>query len=109
MQLNTMLKVGSLAMNVAQDDKVRELFTMVHQGAKRRGLIGPLSLPPNAMGAPASIAPIAKPTQHPVPFAPPPAKPTAVAGIGDVGQWLSANNAKKALSMAGQVAQLLIK
>lgn len=109
MQLNTMLKVGSLAMNVAQDDQVRELFTMVHQGAKRRGLIGPLSLPPNAMGAPVSIAPIAKSTQHPVPFAPPPAKPAAVAGVGDVSQWLSANNAKKALSMAGQVAQLLMK
>lgn len=38
MKVNTLLKAGSLFFNVAQDDKIRELVKIAHNGAKRRGL-----------------------------------------------------------------------
>lgn len=39
-QINSFIKFGSLAFDVASDTKVRELLGMVHHGARRRGLIG---------------------------------------------------------------------
>ncbi|WP_157071029.1 hypothetical protein [Alicyclobacillus acidiphilus] len=41
MKVNTFIKLGSLAFNVARDEKVRELVKMAHTGAKRRGLFQP--------------------------------------------------------------------
>jgi hypothetical protein len=40
-KVNTFIKLGSLAFNVARDEKVRELVKMAHTGAKRRGLFQP--------------------------------------------------------------------
>ncbi len=41
MKIDTLIKFGSLAFNVAQDEKVRELLKIAHNGAKRRGLFSP--------------------------------------------------------------------
>lgn len=58
MKLDTFIKLGSLAFHVAQDEKVRELVKIAHQGAKRRGLFAPPPPPPT-------------PAQRPhIPFAP---------------------------------------
>lgn len=48
MKLDTVIKFGSLAFGVARDDRVRELFKIAHNGAKRRGLydVGPIVPPP---------------------------------------------------------------
>ncbi|MCL6442942.1 MAG: hypothetical protein K6T83_05715 [Alicyclobacillus sp.] len=46
MKLDTIIRFGSLAFNVAQDDKVRELLKLAHNGAKRRGLFDPPIIPP---------------------------------------------------------------
>ncbi|KPV45696.1 hypothetical protein [Alicyclobacillus ferrooxydans] len=48
MKLDTVIKLGSLAFNVAQDEKIRELWKLAHGGAKRRGLFDPpiVPLPP---------------------------------------------------------------
>lgn len=117
MQLDTLLKVGSLAFDVAKDDNVRELFTMVHKGAKRRGLIGnpmPAQGQKPASQAQASASDSAeKANAHPVPF-----KPDAGSGAGskaagyggaDWNQLLSGQNAKKLLGVAGQIGQMLMK
>jgi hypothetical protein len=40
MKLDTVVKFGSLAFEIAKDEKVREMVTMVHHGARRRGLLG---------------------------------------------------------------------
>ncbi|GMA62082.1 hypothetical protein NZD89_20325 [Alicyclobacillus fastidiosus] len=37
MKIDTLIKFGSLAFNVAQDEKFRELLKIAHNGAKRRG------------------------------------------------------------------------
>jgi hypothetical protein len=50
LQLDTLVKLGSLAFSIAQDQKVREMVTMVHRGARRRGLIGPLPQSPDVAG-----------------------------------------------------------
>ncbi|MBX6354062.1 MAG: hypothetical protein IRZ10_12125 [Thermoflavifilum sp.] len=41
MRLDTLIKLGSLAFSVAQDDKVRELLRITHRGMKRRGWMSP--------------------------------------------------------------------
>ncbi|MCL6515680.1 hypothetical protein [Alicyclobacillus sp.] len=78
MQWNSLAKFGSLMFHVAQDEKVQELVTMIHRGAKRRGWIGP---PPAAKGN-AKAAPGGPGANdekdddggHPIPFAPGSAK-----------------------------------
>jgi hypothetical protein len=47
-KLDTVIKLGSLAFGVAQDDRLRELLKIAHHGAKRRGLfdVGPIVPPP---------------------------------------------------------------
>lgn len=113
MQFNTVLKVGGLAFDVAQDEKVRELVTMVHKGAKRRGLIGPMV--PQAAPTPVTNDTAAKKESegHPIPFSPSSStehapSPSASGGL-DISKYLNAGNAKKALSVAGQLSQLLMK
>ncbi|MCF8565887.1 hypothetical protein LLE49_14270 [Alicyclobacillus tolerans] len=60
MKFDTLIKLGSLAFGVAQDDKVQELFKMAHKGAKRRGIFNP------STGAPRHDA------HGPIPFRPGP-------------------------------------
>lgn len=57
MQLNTLVKAGSLFFNVIRDDKVQELVKITHNGVKRRGLLS----------QPEPIVP----QVHHIPFAPP--------------------------------------
>lgn len=45
MKFGTIIKLGSLAFNVAQDEKVRELLKITHNGAKRRGFYDPPTVP----------------------------------------------------------------
>lgn len=116
MQFNTILKVGGLAFDVAQDEKVRELATMVHKGAKRRGLIG--SVQQQTGGSSASDGnkqSSAKTSEdsHPVPFTPAKKSPSdskkAPQPSFDVSKMLNGKNAKKVLSYAGELTQLLMK
>ncbi|MDQ0189650.1 hypothetical protein JI721_09210 [Alicyclobacillus cycloheptanicus] len=51
MKVDTFLKLGSLAFGIAQDERVRELVKMTHNGAKRRGLF---AAPPNVPPAPSA-------------------------------------------------------
>jgi len=129
-QLGTFIKLGSLAFGVAQDDRVRELATMIHKGAKRRGALSPWVGPaqglPPAQTSQAAAGPSGSPNvpsqttgSHPfglpVPFAPSKAvtsSPAAQTGAGvpsPVNKYLTVDNAKKVLSVAGQVANMLIK
>lgn len=116
MKLDTVLKVGSLAFSVANDDSVRELFSMVHKGAKRRGLIG-VPLAPQALqqatGQQAAKTQAEAKASHAIPFAPAPpatkAGPAQPAGVPDWNQLFSGQNAKKVLGVASQIGQLLIK
>jgi hypothetical protein len=107
--MNTFLKVGSLAFHVAQDEKVQELFTMLHHGAKRRGLFA------QDMVAPKQAAPISEQAHpnvnHPIPFAPvKQSVPTAPAQSGfEISKHLTMDNAKKALNIAGTIANMLTK
>jgi hypothetical protein len=107
MQMNTMLKLGSLALNVAQDDRVKELFTIVHKGAKRRGMIGampPMIPPQSGYSSIPATSPVSSASA--VPFAPQAAAPKQRAGIN---QYLTAGNAKKVLGWASELSNLLIK
>jgi hypothetical protein len=109
LQMNTFLKVGSLAFNVAQDEKVRELFTMIHQGAKRRGLFAEGAILPPDM-VPKNI-PVNSNASHKIPFAPVkqsvPQQP--VPGGFDISKHLTMDNAKKVLGFAGTIANMLTK
>lgn len=107
MRVDTILKLGSLAFGVAQDERVRELATMIHKGAKRRGILAPSvaqgitkaaePLPPSSqVKAPASR----------IPFAP---GSTAPQSTGGLEKFLTVDNAKKALGWAGIVKDLLVK
>lgn len=134
MQWNTFVKLGSLMFHVAQDEKVKELFTMVHQGAKRRGWIVPPGPPPTGFAqgqaqgqaqGPADGQPVkANPSPHPIPFAPhyaPPKPSPAKSGAPVPGPgplpgapipwqtYLNGKNAKKVLTWAGELSQLLMK
>lgn len=116
MQMNTMLKIGSLAINVAQDDKVRELATMIHKGARRRGLFAadfPAAGAPAASttpgGSPTAVVAPAKPSL-PIPFAPSgAASGTGLFGVPGIDKYFTLNNAQKALGWAGVVKDLLVK
>lgn len=136
-QLDTFLKLGSLAFGVVQDEKVRELAGLIHNGAKRRGVFAPWPGPgqvSSGAGEGGSVANqnnSAKPSSSkntPIPFAPvnsasaakggAPAKPatqnsqTSQNNLpipGPLNKYLTANNAKKALNMAGEVMNLLVK
>ncbi|MDP9727600.1 hypothetical protein ACOJUR_05705 [Alicyclobacillus tolerans] len=94
MQLNTMLKFGGMAFDVARDERIQELVKMVHQGAKRRGLYGQIH---GHASVPKPAIPFAPKTQQPIP---------SQAGLPS---WLNAENAKKMLSVASDVGQLLLK
>ncbi|MCL6637005.1 MAG: hypothetical protein K6T26_03560 [Alicyclobacillus sp.] len=124
MQWQTFVKFGSLAFEVAQDQKVRELAGLVHRGAKRRGLLGPPPRPP-ATGnqSPAAHAQSAngggkgteaKPAGHPIPFAPAAPTTSPVQGHSAAGQvpwsqWINRKNAKKAMALAGELVQWLTR
>jgi hypothetical protein len=111
-KVNTILKLGSLALGVVQDEKVKELATMIHKGAKRRGLFAPETqwMPPGA-------APKAANAQNAAPMVPPAAKshipfaPTNQYGspLGGLGKYVTMDNAKKALDWAGMIKNILVK
>jgi hypothetical protein len=110
-QVNTLIRLGALAFNVAQDEKVQELFTMIHKGAKRRGIIG--SVPPSQapQQAQSASAPAASPvpSAHPIPFAPSGRPPHPLPPGPDLSKYINGDNAKKVLGWAGQVANFLVK
>lgn len=128
MQADTILKFGSLALGVAQDEKIRELATMIHKGAKRRGIFGPQMLPPSSgTSSSKSSAPVSSATS----FANSGAKAVSVSGANRVPftpfassaatgnaqypafpslqKLFTVDNAKKALTVAGSVKDLLMK
>lgn len=108
MQISTVIKLGSLALNVAQDDRVQELFTIVHKGAKRRGVIGamPPMIPTQSGQGSANAVPPSHASGHAIPFAPSSAAPKQPLPIN---KYLTASNAKKALGWASQISNLLVK
>jgi hypothetical protein len=107
-QMNTMLKLGSLAFNVAQDDKVKELFTMVHKGAKRRGMIGavPPMIPTQSGSGQSNLLPTHSSGGPAIPFAPTAASPQRPQNVN---KYLTPSNAKKVLGWASEISNLLIK
>lgn len=131
MQMNTLIRLGSLAFDVAQDEKIRELVGMVHKGGKRRGLWSTGGVSGQSTGgsggdgstkvqssAASSKKEPAKKQELPVPFGPswtqmpswtkmPEAQGFPVPAT--VGKHLTTGNAKKLLKMAGGVGQLLMK
>ncbi len=126
MQADTILKFGSLALGVAQDEKIRELATMIHKGAKRRGMFGPQMLPPPSGPSnpkPSVPASSAKPSANTganavsgasrVPFAPfassAPAGNAELPAFPSLQKLFTVDNAKKALAVAGSVKDLLMK
>jgi hypothetical protein len=130
-QFNSFIKFGSLAFDVANDEKVRQLFGMTYHGARRRGLIGQgQSMHPQMLQQMAPPAGQTHPAHwpklnQPIPFssagqanakpatsAPAPAQqaqPAAKAPDFDVKQWLNMDNAKKVLGWAGTINQFLEK
>lgn len=125
LKMNTVIKFGSLAFDVASDDKVRELLGLVHNGAKRRGFYGqPLGT--NMGGPPQANVPAHWPRPNqPIPFAPgkntqqkpgsvpakpapkekPPEKPVAQAP--NFGKWMNMDSAKKVMGYASTLNDLL--
>lgn len=70
MKLDSFIKFGGLAFDIAQDEKVRTFFTMLHQGMKRRGLIHPVT-PPALHAPPHPYPPAHWPAHHhAIPFSP---------------------------------------
>jgi len=115
MKLNTVIRLGALAFNVAQDDKVRELATIIHHGAKRRGIIAPVQAPrpPATVTAPSQtanipFAPVAA-AHQPSSTQPGSGLPAQTMPQFDVNQYLTMDNAKKVLGWAGSVSNLLVK
>ncbi|MCL6632181.1 MAG: hypothetical protein K6T63_06045 [Alicyclobacillus herbarius] len=124
MQLDTLVKVGSLAFEIAQDERVRELVTMVHQGAKRRGFPFPGAWPPSGAFPPAASSASAppKPAQAPqsaasVTAAKPQPEATKVpSGVPelalptlDVSRWLNRKTAYQAMDVATRIGRLLVR
>jgi len=69
-KLDSFIKFGGLAFNIAQDEKVRTLFTMLHHGMKRRGLIPPAT-PPSFHAPLHPYHPVHWPAHHhAIPFSP---------------------------------------
>lgn len=113
MQFNTLMKLGSLAFNVANDEKVRQLAGIVHHGAKRRGLYQPYGYPQGPKAAQQSIAQPGAPVHSHIPFAPTPVSSVApqapaVQGL-NLQKYLTKDNAKKVISFAGTMSNFLMK
>lgn len=128
MQMNTLIKVGSLAFDVVQDEKIRQLATMVHHGARRRGLIGQVPgpsaqaqsaehAPPKATPAPSKTVGKSASTGKAfgrIPFEPNPGEPLPWQSGGPifgvpVGKYFTGGSSKKALHYAQALGKLLIK
>lgn len=120
-QLNSLIKFGGLAFDVASDEKVRQLANMVHSGARRRGFIGSGTTSQPVQSQPQVPTHWPKPAS-PIPFGPakasqkssPPkvssAKPSGPKPSGlDVQNWATMDNAKKVLGWAGTINQFFNK
>lgn len=126
MKLNSFIKFGGLAFDVANDERVKQLAGMVHNGARRRGLIGNVT-PPGNHAMQSSVAPTHWPkSETPIPFAPTshqssapkaesgtsssaPAAKSAQAGGYDLKKWVNMDNAKKAVGWLGTLNEFLNK
>jgi hypothetical protein len=128
MRMDTMIKVGALAFGVAQDERVRELVTMMHRGAKRRGLLSSPILPPTAnVGAPVAVGGKAHPPSSAAKSSPAPStsgfaggnkgasSSHGSAGSGaplaglNLSQYLNGRTARQALHVASQIGRLLVR
>ncbi|WP_082744073.1 hypothetical protein [Alicyclobacillus mali (ex Roth et al. 2021)] len=70
MKLDSFIKFGGLAFDIAQDEKVRTFFTMLHHGMRRRGMIPPTT-PPAFHAPPHPYHPAHWPVHHhAIPFSP---------------------------------------
>jgi hypothetical protein len=108
MRANTVLKFGGLALDVAQDEKIRELATMIHKGAKRRGLFAPMPGPTQIPSQTAKSVPPRIPFAPATHAAPPSAQGASQSGP-NLQKWLTPENAQKALSWAGMLKDVLLK
>ncbi|WP_443111901.1 hypothetical protein [Alicyclobacillus sp. ALC3] len=125
--MNTLIKVGSLAFDVVQDEKIRALATMVHHGGRRRGLWGQ---PPST----GSKAAVAKPEPQPAEPSAPKEKSSGGKAPGRIripfelnpgerlpwqtggpmfgvplGKYVKGGNGKKAMHYAGTLGKMLLK
>ncbi|WP_166669010.1 hypothetical protein [Alicyclobacillus sacchari] len=132
MRLQSIIKFGGLAFDIASDEKVQQLAGMVHSGAKRRGLLQPW-MPP-AQGHPHMPYPPAHwpKSSQPIPFAPshgspapashspvkvepakaepaPEEQKTAAADGLNLEKWVNMDNAKKVIGWMGTLNQMLNK
>ena len=65
MKVDTLFRLGSLAFGIAQDEKIRELLKMTHNGAKRRGWLSPSSASSTTGSQPyIPFSPAGRPPQH---------------------------------------------
>lgn len=133
MQMSTLVKVGSLAFDVAQDEKIRQLATMVHHGGRRRGLWGqPATTQSKEKQSndtqPAKASPSAKDTADAkkaagagagagrirIPFEPNPGEPLPWVTNGPLfgvplGKYVKGGNGKKVMHYAGTIGKMLLK
>lgn len=121
MQFNSIIKFGSLAFDVASDEKLRELLGLVHNGAKRRGFIGvPQQGGQQQTGIPAHWPK----ANQPIPFAPgthaseekkpaepkkEPVKAPPAPAMPNFGKWVNMDSAKKMMGYASAFNDLLNK
>lgn len=117
-----MVKLGGLAFGVAQDDKVRELATILHKGARRRGIFSLPSGSGDAANTTGAQTAGKAADSHPIPFAPTttvaaPAKKSAPSKLppgihlppqvgfpsGTFGKYMNAGNAKKMKQWATEI------
>ncbi len=126
-QMNTLIKVGSLAFDVAQDEKIRALATMVHHGGRRRGLWGqPPSTSNKAEAAKAEPQPAEAnaPTENSsaskapgrirIPFELNPGERLPWQTDGPMfgvplGKYVKGGNGKKVMHYAGTLGKMLLK
>lgn len=126
-QLDSLLKYGSLAFSVVQDDKVRELTNMLHKGARRRGWLPSAAAPTANTGAAhngssaaatasAPSAPVhaEKPARPRIPFELDPAKGLPWSTQGPMfgvplGKYVTGARAGRAGHYVREVAKLLVR
>ncbi|MCL6627813.1 hypothetical protein [Alicyclobacillus shizuokensis] len=117
MRLDTLVKVGSLAFEVAQDERVREMLTMMYNGAKRRGLMAPATGLPS--GQQSSTKTSTPSEHHPVTFGH--ATPNQTAPVHarpdweppwpalNTSRWLNPQTARRAADAALRIGRMLMQ
>ncbi|WP_067931855.1 hypothetical protein [Alicyclobacillus kakegawensis] len=117
MRLDTLVKVGSLAFEVAKDERVREMLTMVYNGAKRRGLMAPATglpggrPPASKTSTPSEHHPVASGHATPHQGAPVNAQPDwgpAWPAV-NTSHWLNRQTARRAADAAIRIGRMLMQ